>query len=132
MGWTSLPLLKKMSSQDEEMPDSCPSQTHESEIESQRQSAPLLVLPLTEEQAALAAPESNQLLHLQLRKRCYAEAVNIMRMVKGAMCACACSSSFPFCFHPHPHCFPSERRVADAFPLLIVLAYFLWVLGIGR
>ena len=32
-----------------------------------------LVLTLTDEQAALAAPESNQLLHLQLGKRYYAE-----------------------------------------------------------
>ena len=44
----------------------------------------LLVLTLTDEQAALVAPESNQLLHLQLRKRYYAEAVNFMRMVEGA------------------------------------------------
>ena len=29
----------------------------------------LLVLTLTDEQAVLVAPESNQLLHLQLRKR---------------------------------------------------------------
>ena len=35
--------------------------------------APPLLLTLADEQAALAAPESNQLLHLQLRKRYYAE-----------------------------------------------------------
>jgi hypothetical protein len=44
------------------------------------------VLTLTDEQAALVAPESNQLLHLHLGKRYYAEALNFMRMVEGAMC----------------------------------------------
>ena len=40
------------------------------------------------------------------------------------LCACSCLPSFfSSCFHPHPHCFPSER-IADAFPLLIILAYF--------
>ena len=85
----------------------------------------LLVLTITDEQAALAAPESNQLLHLQLRNRYYAQVLNFMRMVEGAMCVFI--SSFPFspCFHPHPHCFPTDGRIADAFPLLIILAYFL-------
>ena len=84
----------------------------------------LIVLTLTDEQAALAAPESNQPLHLHLGKRYYAEALNFMRMVEGAMCVFL--SSFPFspCFHSHPHYFPSERKVADAFPLLIILAHF--------
>ena len=104
------------------------SSVEDEEMPSKSKCAPLT---LTDEQAALAAPESNQLLHLQLRKRCYAEAVDIMRMVKGAMCACACSSIFPFCFHPHSHCFPLERKVADTFPLLIILAYF-YGRGIGR
>ena len=45
-----------------------------------------LVLTLTDEQAALVAPESNQLLHLQLRKRYYAQVLNFERMVEGAMC----------------------------------------------
>ena len=80
----------------------------------------LLVLTITDEQAALAAPESNQLLYLHLGKRYYVEALDFMRMVE-VLCAC----SFPPCFHSHPHCFPSGRRVADVFPLLIILAYFL-------
>ena len=46
----------------------------------------LLVLTLTDEQAALVAPESNQLLHLHLGKRYYAEVVDFMRMVESAMC----------------------------------------------
>ena len=60
-----------------------------------------LVLTLTDEQAALVAPESNQLLHLHLGKRYYAEALNFMRMVEGAMYVFF--SSFPFspCFHSH-------------------------------
>ena len=40
---------------------------------------------LTEEQAALAALESNQILHLKLRKRYYAEALNFIRQIEGAM-----------------------------------------------
>ena len=49
-------------------------------LQSQRQSAPH-PLVLTDEQAALVAPESNQLLHLQLRKWYYAQVLNFMRMV---------------------------------------------------
>ena len=82
------------------------------------------MLTLTDEQAALVAPGSNQLLHLHLGKRYYAGALNFMRMVEGAMCVFF--SSFPFspCFHSHPHYFPLERKVADTFRLLIILAYF--------
>ena len=98
---------------DEEMPS-----------KSKMRPAPL-VLTLTDEQAALAAPESNQLLHLQLRKRYYAWVLNLTRMVEGAMCTFLPSFPLSSCFHPHPHYFPLERRVADAFPLLIILAYFL-------
>ena len=55
--------------EDEEMPNSCPSQIHESKFgKSKVRPAPLL-LTLTDEQAALATPESNQLLHLHLGKR---------------------------------------------------------------
>ena len=84
----------------------------------------LLVLTLTDEQAALVAPKSNQLPHLHLGKRYYAEALDFMRTVEGALCVFF--SSFPFspCFHSHPHCFPLERKVADTFHLLIILAYF--------
>ena len=39
---------------------------------------------LTDEQAALAALESNQLLHLRLRKRYYSEALNFIRQVEDA------------------------------------------------
>jgi condensin complex subunit 1 len=39
---------------------------------------------LTDEQAALAALESNQLLHLRLRKRYYAEALSFIRQVEEA------------------------------------------------
>ena len=45
----------------------------------------ILVLTLMDEQAALVAPESNQLLHLQLRKWYYAQVLNFMRIVEGAM-----------------------------------------------
>lgn len=40
---------------------------------------------LTNEQAALAALESNQLLHLRLRKKYYAEGLNFIRQVESAM-----------------------------------------------
>ena len=39
---------------------------------------------LTDEQAALAALESNQVLHLRLRKRYYSEALNFIRQVEEA------------------------------------------------
>jgi condensin complex subunit 1 len=39
---------------------------------------------LTDEQAALATLESNQLLHLRLRKRYYSEALNFIRQVEEA------------------------------------------------
>jgi condensin complex subunit 1 len=40
---------------------------------------------LTNEQAALAALENNQILHLRLRKKYYAEALNFIRQLEGAM-----------------------------------------------
>jgi condensin complex subunit 1 len=40
---------------------------------------------LTNEQAALAALEGNQLLHLRLRKKYYAEALNFIKLIEGAM-----------------------------------------------
>ncbi|KAF8591370.1 hypothetical protein K439DRAFT_1327448 [Ramaria rubella] len=40
---------------------------------------------LTNEQAALAALESNHILHLRLRKRYYAEGLNFIRQIEGAM-----------------------------------------------
>ena len=61
-----------------------------------------LVLTLTDEQAALVTPESNQLLHLQLRKRYYAQALNFMRMVEGAMCVFLSSFLFFFLLSPSP------------------------------
>lgn len=39
---------------------------------------------LTNEQAALAALESNQLLHLRLRKKYYAEGLNFIRQIESA------------------------------------------------
>jgi condensin complex subunit 1 len=43
------------------------------------------IAALTSEQAALSALESNQLLHLRLRKRYYAEGLNFIRQIEGAM-----------------------------------------------
>lgn len=40
---------------------------------------------LTDEQAALAALESNQILHLKLRKKYYAEALNFIKQIEDAM-----------------------------------------------
>lgn len=40
---------------------------------------------LTNEQAALAALESNHILHLKLRKRYYAEGLSFIRQIEGAM-----------------------------------------------
>jgi hypothetical protein len=87
MGWTSLPLLKRKTRRCLQIKDKVRSA--------------LLVLTITDEQAALAAAESNQLLHLQLGMRYYAEALDFMRMVEGAMYVFF--SSFPFspCFHSH-------------------------------
>jgi len=76
----ALPLLKddddneeEEEGEDEEMPSKS------------KTKCALLVLTLTDEQAALVAPESTQLLHRQLRKRYYAQVLNFMRMVEGAM-----------------------------------------------
>ena len=78
MGWTSLPLLKTTTKKKGK------GKTRRC-LKDKVRPAPL-VLTLTDEQAALAAPESNQLLHLHLGKRYYAEALDFMRMVEGAMC----------------------------------------------
>jgi condensin complex subunit 1 len=40
---------------------------------------------LSNEQAALAALEGNQILHLRLRKKYYVEALNFIRQIEGAM-----------------------------------------------
>lgn len=40
---------------------------------------------LTDEQVALAALQSSQILHFKLRKRYYAEALNFIRQIEGAM-----------------------------------------------
>ena len=40
---------------------------------------------LTNEQAALAALESNQILHLRLRKKYYVEALNFIRLIENSM-----------------------------------------------
>ena len=49
---------------------------------------------LSNEQAALAALESNQILHLRLRKKYYTEGLNFIRQIEGAMCVC----TLPPCF----------------------------------
>ena len=72
-----------------------------------------------DEQAELVTLESNQLVHLQLWKRYYAEAAKFMWMVEGAMCVFFASLLISPCFLPHSHCFPPikkiiEERVADA------------------
>jgi condensin complex subunit 1 len=48
------------------------------------QKSELGMAALTDEQAALAALESNQLLHLRLRKRYYSEALSFIRQVEEA------------------------------------------------
>jgi condensin complex subunit 1 len=50
-----------------------------------RKSDALDLSALTNEQAALAALESNHILHLKLRKRYYAEGLNFIRQIEGAM-----------------------------------------------
>lgn len=49
---------------------------------------------LSNEQAALAALESNQILHLRLRKKYYTEGLNFIRQIEGAMYVC----TLPPCF----------------------------------
>ena len=58
----------------------------------------------------LATLESNQLLHLQLRKRYYAEVANFMWMVEGAMCVFFYSFLISPCFLTHSHCFPPIKK----------------------
>ena len=87
---------------DEEMPDSSPSKTPKKKSKKFKAKArpSLPALTLTDEQTALAALESNQLLHLRLRKRYYAEALNFIRMIEGAMCVIF---PFPPSFPASPH-----------------------------
>ena len=91
------------------------------EMPSKSKCAPLTLM---DEQAALVAPESNQLLHLQLRKRYYAEALNFMRTVEGAMCVFFSSFLFFFLLSPSPSLLSFGKKDADTIPLLIILAYF--------
>ncbi|KIL63463.1 hypothetical protein M378DRAFT_107274 [Amanita muscaria Koide BX008] len=51
----------------------------------ERRKSQLDVAALSNEQAALAALESNQMLHLRLRKKYYAEALNFIRQIEAAM-----------------------------------------------
>ena len=130
MGWTLLPLLKKTSSQDEEMPDSCPSQTHERKIQSQRQRAPRPPRAAAHGRASHAgrprvepapAPPAAEAV-LRRGGEYYAD---------GQGCYVCVFFLFSFLLSPSLSLLSFGRRVADAFPLLIALAYFLWVLGYG-
>ncbi|KAI0298641.1 non-SMC mitotic condensation complex subunit 1-domain-containing protein [Multifurca ochricompacta] len=57
---------------------------HKSKSKKNGRKSELAMAALTDEQAALAALESNQLLHLRLRKRYYAEALSFIRQVEEA------------------------------------------------
>src|ERR1700722_2830234 len=52
---------------------------------SRRRKSVLDMAALTNEQEALAALESNQILHLKLRRKYYAEALNFIRQLEAAM-----------------------------------------------
>ncbi|KAI9441173.1 non-SMC mitotic condensation complex subunit 1 [Lactarius psammicola] len=79
---------------DEEEVEAEPSRVEEGDVEGEGASSSqkpnggrkseLDMAALTDEQAALAALESNQLLHLRLRKRYYSEALNFIRQVEEA------------------------------------------------
>ena len=73
LGWTSIPLLKKTMAKKKKgrtkCPDSSTSQTPKNKLRKSKATPKLRpALTLTDEQAALATPESNRL-YLQLRKR---------------------------------------------------------------
>ena len=61
-----------------------PSSKQKSKSKKNGRKSELDMAALTDEQAALAALESNQLLHLRLRKRYYSEALNFIRQVEEA------------------------------------------------
>jgi condensin complex subunit 1 len=61
-----------------------PSSKEKSKSKNGGRKSELDMAALTDEQAALAALESNQLLHLRLRKRYYSEALNFIRQVEEA------------------------------------------------
>ena len=61
-----------------------PSSQEKSKRKKNGRKSELDMAALTDEQAALAALESNQLLHLRLRKRYYSEALNFIRQVEEA------------------------------------------------
>lgn len=57
----------------------------ERKVKSKGRKSEMDIAALTNEQAALAALESNQILHLRLRKRYYAEGLNFIRQIENAM-----------------------------------------------
>ncbi|EIN08162.1 hypothetical protein PUNSTDRAFT_102926 [Punctularia strigosozonata HHB-11173 SS5] len=61
------------------------SQKYKRKRKSKPRKSELDMTALTNEQAALAALESNQLLHLRLRKKYYAEALNFIRTIENGM-----------------------------------------------
>jgi condensin complex subunit 1 len=61
-----------------------PSSKQKSKSKKSGRNSELDMAALTDEQAALAALESNQVLHLRLRKRYYSEALNFIRQVEEA------------------------------------------------
>ncbi|KAI0252546.1 non-SMC mitotic condensation complex subunit 1-domain-containing protein [Lactifluus subvellereus] len=81
---------KRIMDEDEEAPsraeegERTPSSKQKSTSKKSARKSELDMAALTDEQAALAALESNQLLHLRLRKRYYSEALNFIRQVEEA------------------------------------------------
>jgi condensin complex subunit 1 len=75
--------------EDAEMDDgtsSAPSSPHKKKKKGKKpRKSEIDMAALTDEQAALAALESDQLLHLRLRRKYYAEALNFIKQIEGSM-----------------------------------------------
>jgi condensin complex subunit 1 len=70
---------------DEDGEENGESRSRKKKAKVQRRKSQLDVVALSNEQAALAALETTQVLHLRLRKKYYAEALNFIRQIHGAM-----------------------------------------------
>ena len=70
---------------DEDDEENSGSRSRKKKSKVQRRKSQLDVIALSNEQAALAALEGNQVLHLRLRKKYYTDALDFIRHINGAM-----------------------------------------------
>lgn len=77
-------IMDEEDEREDDVEEGTPSSKQKSKNKKNGRKSELDMAALTDEQAALAALESNQVLHLRLRKRYYSEALNFIRQVEEA------------------------------------------------